>query len=204
MLDKLLTFFMSLASVVLGAVLTQISANKSEKKLLLREKQRICRENLGDAYELIIEYTSKFMNNAPKDLVANIDNLGKENLSSEEVKSKLIKKLSKISLESEDDLKKRKLIESKLTILKIMQYSYDKYYYPLYNLYIEDKKFAIYASDDVKSSLKNFLDLLIDAYEKGCTGFDSKNNNSGKDINLFDDARARLIHAMKVDLGIAN
>lgn len=202
MIDKLLTFFMSLASVVLGAVLTQISTNKSEKRLLLREKQRICRENLGETYELIIEYTSKFISKAPKDLVANIDNLGKENLSSEEVKSKLINKLSKISLESEDDLEKRKLIENKLKILKIMQYSYDKYYFPLYNIYLEDKKFAIYASDDVKSSLKNFLDLFIDGYEKGSTGFVIQNNNSGHDINLFDDARERLIHAMKVDLGI--
>ena len=89
MLDKLFTIVMSLASVVLGAVLTQISANKNEKKLLLREKQRICRENLGDTYELIIEYNSKFMNFAPKDLLANLDYIGEEDLSIEEVKSTL-------------------------------------------------------------------------------------------------------------------
>lgn len=203
MLDKLLTFIMSLASVVLGAVLTQISANKSEKKLLLREKQRICRENLGDTYELITEYTSKFMNVAPKDLVANLDDLGKYDMSSIEIKSALTKMLNKSSIDSEDDLDRRKLINIKLKLLETLQYSFDKYYFPLYNLYLEDKKFAIYASDDVKSSLKNFLDLLIDAYEKGKTGFDSKNSKTGKDINLFDDARDRLIHAMKVDLGIS-
>lgn len=203
MLDKLLTFIISLASVILGAVLTQISANKSEKKLLLREKQRICRENLGDTYELITEYTSKFMNVAPKDLVANIDNLGKENLSSEEVKSTLLVLFRKAAREGEAGLDKSKLIESKLKLLETLQWSFDKYYYPLYNLYLEDKKFAIYASDDVKSSLKNFLDLLIDAYMTGKTGFDSKNSKTGRDINLFDDARDRLIHAMKVDLGIS-
>ncbi len=203
MLDKLLTFVMSLASVILGAVLTQISANKSEKKLLLREKQRICRENLSDTYELITEYTSKFMNVAPKDLVANLDDLGKYDMSSIEIKSALTKMLNKTSIDSEDDLDRRKLIKNKLKLLETLQWSFDKYYFPLYNLYLEDKKFAIYASDDVKSSLKNFLDLLIDAYEKGCTGFDSKNNNSDEDINLFDDAREKLIHAMKVDLGIS-
>ena len=85
-----------------------------------------------------------------------------------------------------------------------MQGSFDKYYFPLYNIYLEDKKFAIYASDDVKSSLKNFLNLIIDGYEIGCTGFECKNNKMGKDINLFDDARDRLIHAMKVDLGMVN
>lgn len=203
MVDKLLTFFMSLASVVLGAVLTQISANKSEKKLLLREKQRICRENLSDTYELITEYTSKFMNVAPKDLVANLDDLGKYDMSSIEIKSILTKMLNKTSIDSEDDLDRRKLINIKLKLLETLQWSFDKYYFPLYNLYLEDKKFAIYASDDVKSSLKDFLDLLIDAYEKGCTGFDSKNNKTGMDLNLFDDAREKLIHAMKVDLGIS-
>lgn len=204
MLDKLFTIVMSLASVVLGAVLTQISANKNEKKLLLREKQRICRENLGDTYELIIEYTSKFMNFAPKDLLANLDNLAEEDLSSEEVRSTLSILLRKAAREGEAGIAKSKLIESKLKILKTMQGSFDKYYYPLYNLYLEDKKFAIYASDDVKSSLKNFLNLIIDGYEIGCTGFECKNNKMGKDINLFDDARDRLIHAMKVDLGMVN
>lgn len=203
MLDKLLTFFMSLASVVLGAVLTQISANKSEKKLLLREKQRICRENLSDTYELITEYTSKFMNVAPKDLVANLDDLGKYDMSSIEIKSVLTKMLNKTSIDSEDDLDRRKLINIKLKLLETLQWSFDKYYYPLYNLYLDDKKFAIYASDDVKSSLKNFLDLLIDAYMTGKTGFDCKNSKTGSDINLFDDAREKLIHAMKVDLGIS-
>ena len=202
MLDKLLTFFMSLASVILGAVLTQISANKSEKKLLLREKQRICRENLGDTYELITEYTSKFMNVAPKDLVANLDDLGKYDMSSIEIKSALTKMLNKTSIDSEDNLDRRKLINIKLKLLETLQWSFDKYYYPLYNIYLEDKKFAIYASDDVKSSLKNFLDLLIDAYMTGTTGFDGKNNKA-QDKNLFDDAREKLIHAMKVDLGIS-
>ncbi len=204
MLDKLFTIVMSLASVVLGAVLTQISANKNEKKLLLREKQRICRENLGDTYELIIEYTSKFMNFAPKDLLANLDYIGEEDLSIEEVKSTLSILFRKAAREGEAGIAKSKLIESKLKILKTMQGSFDKYYFPLYNIYLEDKKFAIYASDDVKSSLKNFLNLIIDGYEIGCTGFECKNNKMGKDINLFDDARDRLIHAMKVDLGMVN
>ncbi len=204
MIDKLLTFFMSLASVVLGAVLTQISANKNEKKLLLREKQRICRENLGDTYELIIEYTSKFMNFAPKDLLANLGDFGDEDLSSEEVKSTLSILFRKAAREGEAGLDKCKLIESKLKILKTIQRSFDTYYYALYNLYLEDKKFAIYASDDVKSSLKSFLNLLIDGYEIGCTGFDDKNNKTSQDKNLFDDARDKLIHAMKVDLGIVN
>ena len=204
MIDKLLTFFMSLASVVLGAVLTQISANKNEKKLLLREKQRICRENLGDTYELIIEYTSKFMNFAPKDLLANLDDFGDEDLSSEEVESTLSILFRKAAREGEAGLDKCKLIESKLKILKTMQRSFDTYYYALYNLYLEDKKFAIYASDDVKSSLKSFLNLLIDGYEIGCTCFDDKNNKTSQDKNLFDDARDKLIHAMKVDLGIVN
>lgn len=204
MIDKLLTFFMSLASVVLGAVLTQISANKNEKKLLLREKQRICRENLGDTYELIIEYTSKFMNFAPKDLLANLGDFGDEDLSSEEVESTLSILFRKAAREGEAGLDKCKLIESKLKILKTMQRSFDTYYYALYNLYLEDKKFAIYASDDVKSSLKSFLNLLIDGYEIGCTCFDDKNNKTSQDKNLFDDARDKLIHAMKVDLGIVN
>lgn len=204
MIDKLLTFFMSLASVVLGAVLTQISANKNEKKLLLREKQRICRENLGDTYELIIEYTSKFMNFAPKDLLANLGDFGDEALSSEEVESTLSILFRKAAREGEAGLDKCKLIESKLKILKTMQRSFDTYYYALYNLYLEDKKFAIYASDDVKSSLKSFLNLLIDGYEIGCTCFDDKNNKTSQDKNLFDDARDKLIHAMKVDLGIVN
>lgn len=204
MIDKLLTFFMSLASVVLGGVLTQISANKNEKKLLLREKQRICRENLGDTYELIIEYNSKFMNFAPKDLLANLDYIGEEDLSIEEVKSTLSILFRKAAREGEASIAKSKLIESKLKVLKTMQGSFDKYYFPLYNIYLEDKKFAIYASDDVKSSLKNFINLIIDGYEIGCTGFECKNNKTGKDINLFDDARDRLIHAMKVDLGIVN
>lgn len=204
MIDKLLTFFMSLASVVLGAVLTQISANKNEKKLLLREKQRICRENLGDTYELIIEYTSKFMNFAPKDLLANLGDFGDEDLSSEEVESTLSILFRKAAREGETGLDKCKLIESKLKILKTMQRSFDTYYYALFNLYLEDKKFAIYASDDVKSSLKSFLNLLIDGYEIGCTCFDDKNNKTSQDKNLFDDARDKLIHAMKVDLGIVN
>lgn len=204
MIDKLLTFFMSLASVVLGAVLTQISANKNEKKLLLREKQRICRENLGDTYELIIEYTSKFMNFAPKDLLANLGDFGDEDLSSEEVESTLSILFRKAAREGEAGLDKCKLIESKLKILKTMQRSFDTYYYALFNLYLEDKKFAIYASDDVKSSLKSFLNLLIDGYEIGCTCFDDKNNKTSQDKNLFDDARDKLIHAMKVDLGIVN
>lgn len=204
MLDKLFTIVMSLASVVLGAVLTQISANKNEKKLLLREKQRICRENLGDTYELIIEYTSKFMNFAPKDLLANLGDFGDEDLSSEEVESTLSILFRKAAREGEAGLDKCKLIESKLKILKTMQRSFDTYYYALYNLYLEDKKFAIYASDDVKSSLKSFLNLLIDGYEIGCTCFDDKNNKTSQDKNLFDDARDKLIHAMKVDLGIVN
>lgn len=205
MIDKLFTFIMSLASVVLGAVFDKINANKKEAKDDMRERQRICREVLEDKYKGIIRCSRELINLAPKDILARLDDVSKyESFTCPSVRAALNSLLREEEEAREVNPARLGMIRKSLDDIDTLETYYERYYHFFHKILVDDEVFSLHASGAVKSAFRSFVYLLQDGYMIGSTGFVIKNNKTGRDINLFDDARARLIHAMKVDLGIAN
>lgn len=202
MIDKLFTFIMSLASVVLGAVFDKINANKKEAKDDMRERQRICREALEDKYMSIIRCSRELINLAPKDILARLDDVSKyEHCTCTSVRAAL-NSLLREEEAREVNPTRLGMIRKSLDDIDTLETYYERYYHFFHKILVDDEVFSLHASHAVKSAYRSFVYLLQDGYMIGSTGFVIKNNKTGKDINLFDDARARLIDAMKLDLGI--
>lgn len=204
MFDKVFNIFMPLASVVLGAVFDKINANKKEAKDDMRERQRICREALEDKYKGIIRCSRELINLAPKDILARHDDVSKyERFTCPSVRQAINKLLREEEEASEVNPIRLGMIRKSLDDIDTLETYFERHYFFFHKILVDDEAFSLHASCAVKSAFRSFVYLIQDGYMIGCTGFVIQNNNSDKDINLFDDAREKLIHAMKVDLGIS-
>ena len=95
------------------------------------------------------------------------------------------------------------MIRKSLDDIDTLETYYERHYSFFHKILVDDEAFSLHASGAVKSAFRSFVYLLQDGYMIGRTGYKGKNSKTGKDINLFDDAREKLLHAMKVDLGIS-